>query len=880
MKKNIILEIDNFKDELNIVDKQNKIVKLNNEIKSKIFDLIDDYSLNNYLNAKEIYQKEINYYKTNLITEKSSIENKLCDAKENLSLLNKELQVLKEKEELEYMCDDDVLEAEEILQQRQVPFIQLYKVIEFKNLISDVERNKLEDLLISMNILNAKIVPQKYFNKINNIKSVFLKEGKMKKNNLLSYFDVLENDVVPKNEIEKILSSISVSQEDNVYINSDSYNLDFLVGYPSTSYQSKYIGIIKRKQEHQRQIFNKEKEIELKMKIIQNYENILNELKNKLIDVDESLHKFPNNNELEKINLAICNTSVSIDLILEKEKFTIDEANKISNDIRTKIEEINQIKDNIMIPLNLFSYKKSLVLTDEILKNINNMKNLCEIQNTYNEQKISFYNSLEDIKEEIDYQNEELSLKTKLLNEFLSKKKAIDEILSNPDYQKQLEKLKYLTTRKNEIPKENNNFREEKGKLENSVETLTESLIQQKKDLEILEIKLELSKKILDKEYNLHYVFEDDEVNASKILQNLKSRENSSITKSLENYLGAFNDYKQELLDYRLITKEIFANNMEIFKEYLEKGLDEKSINQILSTMGRQDLETTYQGKKLNVYELSNCLKEAVIESENYINEQERHLFEDILLKTVGNKIRNHIDSSKEWVKKINDIMRSTQIDSNLSFELEWKSKVAFTEDELDTKELVRLFKIDAGQLEHKDSEKLITHFRSQIKKELEFNEKVNDSYSNIIFKVLDYRNWFEFKLYYKRKSGERKELTNKVFSVLSGGERAKSMYVPLFASVYAKLLNARENALRLIALDEAFAGVDNSNIREMFDILAQLNLDYILTSQSLWGDYDTVNELSICELIKDEINKTVAVRHYRWNGHSKEIVEKRDLYV
>lgn len=224
--------------------------------------------------------------------------------------------------------------------------------------------------------------------------------------------------------------------------------------------------------------------------------------------------------------------------------------------------------------------------------------------------------------------------------------------------------------------------------------------------------------------------------------------------------------------------------------------------------------------------------------------------------------------------------MHSTQIDSNLSFELEWKSKTAFTEDELDTKELVRLFKMDAGSMKDEDSEKLINHFRSQIKKELEYNEKMNESYTNIIFKVLDYRNWFDFKLYYKRKSGERKELTNRVFSILSGGKRAKSMYVPLFAAVYAKLLSARDNALRLIALDEAFAGVDNINIREMFDILGQLNLDYILTSQSLWGDYDTVNELSICELIKDEIHKAVAVRHYRWNGHSKEILEKSDLYV
>ena len=180
--------------------------------------------------------------------------------------------------------------------------------------------------------------------------------------------------------------------------------------------------------------------------------------------------------------------------------------------------------------------------------------------------------------------------------------------------------------------------------------------------------------------------------------------------------------------------------------------------------------------------------------------------------------------------------------------------------------------------LNEKDSDKLINHFRSKIKQELNQSENTHENYSDIIFKVLDYRNWFEFKLYYKRKASDKKELTNKVFSILSGGERAKSMYVPLFAAIYAKLLSARNNALRIIALDEAFAGVDEKNIRELFDILTQLDLDYILTSQALWGDYDTVKDLAISELIKDEATSTVALRNYHWNGKVKEIIENNEV--
>ena len=147
------------------------------------------------------------------------------------------------------------------------------------------------------------------------------------------------------------------------------------------------------------------------------------------------------------------------------------------------------------------------------------------------------------------------------------------------------------------------------------------------------------------------------------------------------------------------------------------------------------------------------------------------------------------------------------------------------------------------------------------------------DSYFEMIFGILDYRNWFTFKLYYRKNQSEKKELTDKIFSVFSGGEKAKTMYVPLFASVYAKLDSASRNAPRLIALDEAFAGVDEKNIEEMFAILESFQLDYILTSQALWCDYKEVKDISICELIKARNASLVAIRRYRWNGVVREVL-------
>lgn len=877
--KNLTEEIDKFKDKINMLDKQSKIVKLEDSRKRKIFDLITEYSVENYIEAKEEYQKEIKYYEERAISEKNNIENKIDIEKKELKILNEELNNLQKSDELEFQDEEITKNSEVLLKNNNIPFIPLYKVIEFKDNVQEEDRNKIEELLISMNILNAKLVPLKYIDKIKNIKSIFLKKGTPKKNNILSYFNILDNDIISKEELTDVLSSISIDSKDELYINSNNYELDFILGYPSNQYKSKYIGIIKRQEERKRQIDIKLAEIDTKEKIVNNYINMLNSANEKLNDIRIMSSMFPDNRNLDKININITKIETSIDIMQKRCNDISENANKINNNIKSKIEEINKVKENINIPLNLISYKNIIALVEQILKNVVALRNDFATKKMYIEQKMSKESLLTDIKQDIEYQNEDLVDKSRQLGELVSEKNAIEEILANPDLKKLIEELEYLTKRSKEIPERNNQLREEKGKLENQLDSLNTSLISEKESLFKEQIILELKNTILRREYNLKYVYDNEELNVNRILTDLKNRENNDLTRAFENYIMAFNNYKQSLLDYHLTTKEIFSNNEELIKEYIKKGLSENEIVEILNIMTRQDLETTYHGKKLNIYQLTECLKSAVNESKNYITAQERHLFEDILLKTVGNKIRDRIESSKEWVNKINDIMKKTQIDSNLSFELEWRSKTAYTAEELDTKELVRLFKIDAGQLSDTDKEKLSKHFNSQVNKELEFNEKFNESYSNIIFKVLDYRNWFEFKLYYKKKTGEKKELTNRVFSVLSGGERAKSMYVPLFASVYAKLLNARKSPLRLIALDEAFAGVDNSNIREMFDILAQLNLDYILTSQSLWGDYDTVNELSICELIKDEEHKAVGVRHYHWNGYAKEILEKSDIY-
>ena len=320
------------------------------------------------------------------------------------------------------------------------------------------------------------------------------------------------------------------------------------------------------------------------------------------------------------------------------------------------------------------------------------------------------------------------------------------------------------------------------------------------------------------------------------------------------------------LTDYQPTQTELFA------------GLDEQGSIDGYSAK-RTDIQARYQGTRISFDSLLAHLDEDIQELETLIKDGDRELFEDILANTVSRKIRGKINASNTWVQKMNALMDRMDTSSSLKLNLRWRSKTAEKEDQMDTRELVELLKKDYRLMSEEEASRLSAHFRSKVE---EARRNARDSGGMISFyqimkETLDYRKWFEFQLF-SQKNGERqKELTNSVFGTFSGGEKAMSMYVPLFSAVVAKYQGGREDAPRLISLDEAFAGVDNRNIRDMFRLMTQFEFDFIINSQVLWGDCDTLDALAIYQLIRPENAKFVTVMPYLWNGSSRELLEDEE---
>ena len=222
--------------------------------------------------------------------------------------------------------------------------------------------------------------------------------------------------------------------------------------------------------------------------------------------------------------------------------------------------------------------------------------------------------------------------------------------------------------------------------------------------------------------------------------------------------------------------------------------------------------------------------------------------------------------------------MHGMDTSMGLSFSLDWKPCRAENDAELDTTELEQILLRDRALLTMEDIEKVASHFRSRIRMEKQKLEESNTTvnYMDLIRDALDYRKWFSFQMYFKRGAEQRKPLTNAAFNRFSGGEKAMAMYVPLFAAVNAQYQKAdRKDHPRMIALDEAFAGVDDKNISSMFELVHQLDFDYIMNSQALWGCYETVKKLRIAELLRPQNSQTVSVIRYTWNGRERMLDEQ-----
>ncbi|MFC5993501.1 TIGR02680 family protein [Pseudonocardia hispaniensis] len=269
--------------------------------------------------------------------------------------------------------------------------------------------------------------------------------------------------------------------------------------------------------------------------------------------------------------------------------------------------------------------------------------------------------------------------------------------------------------------------------------------------------------------------------------------------------------------------------------------------------------------------ELADRLAAAVARDAELLTDRERRLFEEHVLGDLGESLRERRLESEELVTEMNALLRGVTTSQGIQVKLHWTLREDVAAD---ARRAVELLGRPVGALLADERRELRDALHRLI--EASRAEAPEDSYSEHLARALDYRRWFAFRIRYTRpeNAGAWHDLHRR--SPLSQGEQKVVCYLPLFAAAaahFSSLAGAAPHSPRFVLLDDAFPKIDVRTHPLLFGLLVQLDLDFVVTSERLWGDHATVPSLAIYEALRDPNERGIAQYRHVWDGHRLQAV-------
>ena len=816
---------------------------------------------------------------------KQETENRLDALEEEHRSTQEELEQWETHREPEPPRSEAAVRNRERLREKGIPFQEFYKIVEFGKNLDQEACSRLEEALLEMGILDALVVEEQYRSQVleadPGCADRYLFVGPhYRGESLLEVLDLNDsaNDIFMNQRITGILGAIAWNPGEDQEKDSEkspaatviypdgTYQIGAVSGTVAGEYEAGFIGVQARERNRQAKIAACRAllaENEGQQEILKKE---LSELAGRIAVLQEEYEALPSDEGMKTAWNMLSDARRELERKQEEGSRLEQKLRAVSESLKELRRRAAEIAQRLYLTCSFAVFRQADQAADAYEKHFYQLKSGHEVY-----LQIHFHLSeLEERLEELDGEMEQIRYEAGTVGRQLKKEQeelqSVRDQLELTDYEQIRQRLDACLEWLKAYP----------GKLQACVEGKTRN---QERVRSLNDLAADCEEKIrecrrrqaylgacYEAERDLNYVQLPEEISGSAekvrhyLAADCKDLDKEKIIQSLNQ---VYFENRGFLTDYQIMQTELFGD----LKEKAQQGDPPAK---------RLDISARYQGVRIPFGRLLIHLEEEIEGLKELIRDGDRELFEDILANTVSRKIRGRINASNAWVEKMNALMGAMNTSSGLRLNLKWRSRTAEAEDQLDTKELVELLKKDYRLMREDEAAKLSAHFRSKVE---EARRHARDSGGMISFyqvmkDTLDYRKWFEFQLFFQ-KGGERvRELTNNVFGTFSGGEKAMAMYVPLFSAVVAKYAGARQDAPRLISLDEAFAGVDNRNIRDMFRLMAEFRFNFIINSQVLWGDCDTLDALAIYQLIRPENAKFVTVMPYLWNGHGREMLE------
>jgi uncharacterized protein (TIGR02680 family) len=272
-------------------------------------------------------------------------------------------------------------------------------------------------------------------------------------------------------------------------------------------------------------------------------------------------------------------------------------------------------------------------------------------------------------------------------------------------------------------------------------------------------------------------------------------------------------------------------------------------------------VDVLFQGRTRDIPGLADALAAETAQRAQLLSAKEREILENHLLNEVAGTLHELIAAAEQEVAVMNAELIARPTSTGMRLRLVWKPARNAPDGLERVREKLRQT-IDAWSAG--DRAAVGGFLQEQIAREHADNPAAG--WTEQLTRALDYRTWHEFAIQ-RLQDGHWRTATGPA----SGGERVLAASVPLFAAASAHYKSAANPyAPRLVALDEAFAGVDDDSRAKCLGLLATFDLDVVMTSEREWGCYPQVPGLAICQLSRREGIDAVLVTPWRWDGRER----------
>lgn len=825
--------------------------------------------------AKEAYLKPLEtlyqHRKEENTTSQLTIAHKMSLIKDEKSTLETELAEWENKKEIEPSFVEKKRKAWDELAEAGVDFVPFYEAFEFHDSVDHDVALRYQNAFIESGIISSVIVKPEDVAKAKKYTTV-LEYGRRQASNLTAVLKASHDA-----KLENVLTSISVEEKDGSYILANgSFKSGHVAGKAAKLEDALFIGKAARERLRQQKIHQLKQELDYVTTEIEEKQALLMQTKELFRKIEVEYAAFPSLASLAEGYNVVNREKQTIRDIYEPNRERLSkEYSDVDEESKKCLSQLKAKMDFTTLDLTMSAFDA------EINHQRDYMQCLQDLEMTFTK-KMNAKTNFEDYQERcLEYGAQEDESRSNLIDYDTKKDKASERIKTFENRLKEMgsedirKRITELTAEINTIiPEQLNKLLTEETNVERDRDTAHEFIVFNKENEVPFRSEVQNA---WEKEFREHYKLgyldvESDVTESFELAKGIETQHGSMIDKKREEIenvknrlTGTFNTQNVELFHYELEMQTKKSDYLPSFET--EDDIKNATLSLMAEQMSRIVITMNIDGERVPPTYAVKYFTDRIERLDRDINEQDRNLYERILVNTLGDTIRRKITYVQRWEKEMNKFMEHENI---IKFRLAWKPKKRENEDQLDTLKLVEALKRDSQWI---DVDEISSHFRSKIKiarRRYERQAQKEYNLKEIMREELDYRKWFEFEIYFTKKNDKEKKLTRNTYGELSGGQRVLAMITPVLAALYAKYSEANEDCPRVFTLDEAFSRVDDDNINIMFAYIRKLNFNYILNSQSLWGCYASVPSLNIYELSRPENRPHVLIESYYWNGRKK----------